>query len=216
MQNIYDALFHISPAARPNTSGLGTLCGHNIITCAHIHDQLPVKLDEDSLFDVRRVHDGKEATFAMLFGSTLDVLVLSPDSMFVGLAEGDGPTASALDMYYEYIDCHTPIKPALISFKPGSKTAIVDGFFFAPDVKTVHKAQFYLEDGSPYIRFSSHDVQCGCSGGPLFTKELKLIGVLTNLDNAGQIGAKECFGRRIDSCLPVCVYPQMDFETVVL
>lgn len=213
IQHILEALFHISPAECPNTTGLGILCGKYIFTCAHSYDYLPVGLHGVCLFDVKRVYVGAVATFAMYVATTMDAMILAPDGMNDGLAEDDGPTSTALDMYYQFRERHTPLRPAAVSFRPGHNSAAVDGFFFAPDGKTIHRTQFHMGNNDPVIRLYYDDMPNGCSGGPLFTDDLKLIGIATS-QSSGPVknGLKECVGKRIDLCLPTYVHQEFDWD----
>lgn len=216
-QAIFDALFHISPAEYPGTTGLGILCGKYIFTCAHSYNYLPVGLHDVCLFDVKRVCDGAEATFAMYVATTMDAMILAPDGMNAGLADDDGPTSSATDVYYQFRDKHTPLRPAAISFRQGQKSVAVDGFFFAPDGKAMHRTQFHLDNNSPIIRFYYDDMPNGCSGGPLFTDDLKLIGIATSQSNRPvKNGLKECIGKRIDLCFPTYVHQELDWDVLPL
>ena len=217
MQNILDAIVHISPSGEPSKSGLGILCGEIIFTCTHLHDSLPIRYSDTCFFNVTRACDNEKGVFAMLVGTTLDLMVLAPNGMHAALSEDGGPTSSSWDVVCLYAESHDPLTPAAISFPPNSNSAVVPGFFFAPDGKTLIRAQFHLEKYSELIKFDSNRKFQGCSGGPLFTEDLKLIGIATNqLNFPGENGFKECLAKRIDLCVPMLLHRTLNWDKLSL
>lgn len=206
----------------PNTKpekplGLGILCGEFVFTCAHFYGALPLGYLDLCMFTATRTCDSSSGRFAMHVATTQDVMVLAPNSITAASGEDDGPTSSAWDIIYAYQENHPPLRPACLSFPPHRPSGVVGGFFFAPDGKTVCRTSFRINDGAPDVRFATKYMKDGCSGGPLVTDDMKIIGVATNHSNIlDHEGRNECIGKRIDLCVPMCLHGKLDWETVAI
>ena len=196
--------------------GLGVLCGEYIFTCAHYYDPLPIHFADFQIFTVTSVCGGEQGDFALHTASTLDVMVLAPDSPDCNSSDA-GPTESAWSLVYGFTDKHPALIPAEISFSTGSRSADVSGFFFAPDGQTICRTVFHITENHPTISFYSKEMKKGCSGGPLITDDMKIIGIATNLSNIlDDEGRMSCIGKRIDLCVPVYLHRELKWDMLTL
>jgi hypothetical protein len=215
-ESIRRALVHVSPSWDPGATCLGIICGEFIFTCAHIAGDRPIlgAFADVPLYEVTRIHDGADGTFAEYVATTTDFMVLGPDGVGVGLSEYDGPTQSCFNVLQDEDWDFNELHPSELVCSEAEGGAVeLPGFFFSPDGAEVHEVTFEIRQNYPLIQFASDDVLPGCSGGPLFTRDLHLIGVCTNGSNFS-IGSKSkgCLGRRIDLCSPVFVHRQVSWR----
>lgn len=206
----------ISTREHPHGEGLGVLCGQWIFTCAHYFESLSCEIEALQWLETWRICDETKGTFAVLYASTMDFMILAPDSMTVESSEAGG-TESSWDVIQAAEELHEALRPTEVVFQNGSAAVKLPGFFFGPDGKTRHHAEFALSRNSGFITFHSNDAVKGCSGGPLFTEDFKLIGIYTNSGNYPLEGdLRHCIGRRIDQCMPRFLYPMIEWETMVV
>ena len=216
MDSVLASIVSLRPEGDQGLRALGTLCGKHIFTCAHMFNYLPVSLIETGLFDVCRTEGGPSGTFAMLLATTMDFMILAPDGLNLGLSEG-GPTSSAFDVADTWEERHPHIKPTSVRFESGVSAVELPGFFFGPDGKTIHKTVFTIFRDSEQVSYFSNEMVPGCSGGPLFTEDLHLIGVNTNFSNMpNRSGQRHAVGRRIDLCCPQLLQPRFDWELLAV
>ncbi len=153
----------------------------------------------------------------MYTASTLDVMVLAPWTLHSPSDEDGGPTDSAWNLINEFEGKHPALNPSEISFSPGCHSADISGFFFAPDGKTICQTVFHIIENHPEISFDSNEFEDGCSGGPLITDDMKIIGIATNSSNIlDDEGRMSCIGKRIDLCVPVYLYRELKWDMLTL
>jgi hypothetical protein len=209
------SIVHLGSRGFPLGEALGVLCGKWIFTCAHYFESLRLYFLQDDLIEVWRAADGTQGNFAVLHASSMDFMILAPDGMIVVSSEDDGPTQSSWDVIYSASDAGLPLKPCEITFLGDADKASVEGFFFGPDGKTIHQTTFELVKHSALITFHSNDAIKGCSGGPLFTSDGKLVGIYTNSsEHLMENGLRHCIGRRIDLCIPRLFQAVISWESI--
>lgn len=182
-------------------NGLGFLSDGFIITCTHIHPHLPLGFIETDLFEVERINGGN-GDFAMYIATSLDVMLLAQDGWHCGLSEG--PTGSAKNVIYAVEGSEESQFPTKIDLASNDE-CIVDGFFFGKDGTTIHKTQLHLNKHDETIDFYSEFIEAGCSGGPIFTHDFHLLGVVTTQTTPicrHRRAKTNGIGRRIDLSLP--------------
>ena len=217
MDDIKKALVQISPSWDDGATGMGIISGEFIFTCSHVADGLETATDikDAALFEVRRLHDGAEGTLAMYVVSNTDFMALAPDGLFVNMSEC-GPTESAFDVLLDEDGEYNAIRPSRLEFPEGRNGITgLPGFFFSPDGQTVHEVDLALSKKGIQVRYESNDMVKGCSGGPIFTRDLHLVGVNANMGpNFPGIDRQDCLGRRIDLCCPMFLYQEIEWRTL--
>ena len=216
MDDTRRALVQIHPSGEPATTGLGIIAGEFVFTCAHFDDliQLPTRILETPLFEVRRLHDGVQGTLAMLVATSTDFMALASDGVFVNMSEG-GPTESSYDVLTDEDGNYNAIRPSMLEFSGAKASADISGFFFSQDGKRVHQVELSVSRNSPIITYYSNDMLRGCSGGPIFTNDLHLIGINTNMgDIFPGHHQRHCLGRRIDLCSPLFLHRCIEWRTL--
>lgn len=211
------SLVHLSTEGFPKPEGLGVLCGSWIFTCAHYFEYLPISLRDTPWLHAWRVGTQTCGTFAMLYGSTMDFMILAPDGMTVESSEAGG-TESSWDVIAEAEECDAILSPAELSFVSGAEQAQIRGFFFSREGTAIHEATFEVHRDSGFVTFHSDDAIKGCSGGPLCTEDGKVFGIYTNSSREPLPGQtlRHCVGRRIDLCIPRLLYPQINWNRLDL
>jgi hypothetical protein len=202
---------------KPET--LGVVCGQQILSCAHIQDTYQTMPGEVDLFAAWCLNEPEitQGVFCAKYASSLDYLVLAPDSLSVGMSE-DGGTESGLQMLIELEDKFgAGIQPAVVELAPGCDEAKFSGYFFGADGRTIYPSRFRLHRGSPFIEFFSNDFAVGCAGSPIFTASHQLIGFTTfGTARPGLNGFCHCCGRRLDCGLPKLIMDTLTWDQVRL
>ena len=215
-EQVCESVVAISTRKFPEGEGLGVLCGQWVFTCAHYFEALVIDLKCVPWLEVWRISDGTKGTFAMLYASTMDFMILAPDGMTSSSSEAGG-TESSWDVIIAAEERCSSLRPTEVVFQSGATAIMLPGFFFGPNGKTRHKAEFELHKDSAIIGFYSNDAVKGCSGGPMFTEDYQLIGIYTNSSKQPLEGnLRHCIGRRIDLCLPRLLYPQIEWDRLLI
>ncbi|MCE9616508.1 MAG: hypothetical protein K8T26_19715 [Lentisphaerae bacterium] len=218
MDDIRRALVHISPSCDAGCKCLGIVSGEFVLTCAHLGSPALISVDilHTPLYDVRRLHDGTEGTLTMFAATNMDFMALAPDTVFVNMSEC-GPTEDAFNVLLDEEGDYNDMRPSALEFGAGHDgEATLPGFFFSPDGSEVHDVELEVRRDWPLIRYHSDDVIPGCSGGPIFTRDLHLIGISANSAKEAYPDQKqrEGLGRRIDLCSPVFLHRRIQWRTL--
>jgi hypothetical protein len=159
--------------------GLGVVVPRHILTCAHYIEK--VGLDRFSWLEIHGTTSMQEETvfFVQTLDCRLDFMVL-----------GDNPLGIDLDSdsWLEPVD--PEIKPYRICLPKDQFAVKIDAYFFAPDGITPVQTHATVSSSSPWISLD-HPVSKGSSGGPLFTSDHRLIGIIQGTWGGcgGQAGA---------------------------
>ena len=213
MENILESVVHVHPQGHPEHRALGLICGDFVLTCAHIQPALPVSLLDTVLFEVTRVRGGEKGTFALYAGSNLDVMALHPNSLTNDFSECDITEGS-----WELLECvrerGVELRPCNLLFPPGKTEATIRGFFLSPDGTQLNEAAFVARENSPTIVFPTSNMQNGCSGGPIITQSLDLIGSVSYCSDVAWDGHREGLARRYDLGLPMLMQKQLEWRNL--
>ncbi|MCF7837102.1 MAG: hypothetical protein K9N49_00570 [Candidatus Marinimicrobia bacterium] len=189
---------------------LGILCQQHIFTCAHLCPTFPIYPPDLHLYSVRYAAEPtRETDVTCLVSTSMDVMVLSGQTLYSDTDDTGVTGGFSFAAYYE--ELYEPLKPARIRFESGAKSAVLKGYHFQPDGKTVRAVEFQVWKDQPFIRFKTDAWQPGAAGGPLITEDMKIIGIVTLFDSS-----KKWFGMRLDQCLPPYVAEHMSWDDVVL
>ncbi len=196
---------------------LGVLASGFIFSCAHIQDSYGMLPTEPNLFEAWCMNepDIPIGTFQALYASSLDYLVLSPDSFTIEMSDGGG-TESGVGLHIDFADkWGNEICPARLEFPSGCDSTKIRGYYFAADGKTPQPAIFRIFRNSHEIDFYSEGMERGGDGSPIFTDEHQLIGFVTVGSTGRDVnGQMHCLGRRIDQGLPPPVERRIKWDTV--
>ena len=198
---------------------LGVACGQLIFSCANIQSYYQTMPAEVDLFAAWFLNepDIAQGIFCAMYASSLDYLVLAPDSLSVGMSE-DGGTETGLQMLFDLEEkLGAGVRPATVEFGPSYDEEKVSGYFFGADGRTTHSARFRLRRGSPFIEFFSNDFNVGCAGSPIFTFDHRLIGFATTASNLPwPNGYCHCYGRRLDLGLPKIISDSIIWDRFIV
>ncbi len=177
-------------------SGLGVATGCHILTCAHLRKQWCVdRLMTYTLDAVSDYWDEPAESYVQTLDYAMDFAVLGDSPLRVCVEIGDAPATS-----FEEIVPH--LIPSRLVFPETMTEACLPGFFFAPDGHTRIHCMLSVSRGSPTIFMDTTECQPGCSGGPIFTAENHLVGIVQgSLHPYGADGvqpAEDASGTRID------------------
>ena len=166
MQASQDMRRYVVKLALDGAEGLGVAVPGHILSCAHFFKTFGV--DRWIWLEVTGEIPGedKAAYHVQTLDSLLDFMVL-----------GENPIGQEIDGACWVVDIAPPIKPVRLAFPEGQFAVRVPVYFFAPDGKTPINAQAIIRRHSPTISLDQ-PVQNGCSGGPVFTADHRLIGII--------------------------------------
>jgi hypothetical protein len=213
MEDILESVVHVHPQGHPEHRALGLICGDFVLTCAHIQPALPVSLLDTVLFEVTRVRGGEKGIFALYAGSNLDVMALHPNSLTNDFSECD-ITEGSWELLESMRQRGVELRPSNLNFPPGNTDATIRGFFLSPDGTQLNEAEFLARERSPTLEFPTADMQNGCSGGPIITQSLDLIGSVSFCSDFAQAGRREGLARRYDLGLPMLMQKQMGWQEI--
>ncbi|MEI7901765.1 MAG: hypothetical protein WCK89_16045 [bacterium] len=166
MDSIQDMRRYVVKLALDGSEGLGVAVPGHILSCAHFFKTFGV--DRWIWLEVAGEIPGEEkATYHV---QTLDSLL---DFMVIG----ENPIGQEIDGSCWVVDIEPPIKPVRLVFPDGQIAVKVPVYFFTPDGKTPINAQAIIYRYSPTI-YLDQPVLKGCSGGPVFTADHRLIGII--------------------------------------
>ena len=151
--------------------GLGVVVPWHILTCAHFADA--VKIDRFSCLELTGTIPGCEEAF--YYAQTLDCLM---DFMVLG----DTPINVDLEDCCCVEPVNPPIKPVRLLFPEGQSAVKLPVFFFSPDGKTPVFATAKVYQYCHTIVLDQ-PLTKGSSGGPLFTVDGRLIGIMQGTFN---------------------------------
>jgi hypothetical protein len=173
-------------------NGLGILTPEGIITCGHLLTRLPnlSVYNEPPDFEVTRVCDGEKARFFMYSGTSHDLLFLRPQSILYEIIDGEDSAGFFMMEALDLPNCNPFPEP----FRDLNSSH--EGFFFEPDGKTRHLCEFTLSLNH-CICIKNTPVENGSSGGPLFTAENKLVGIMVASENKGTMA----YAKPIQLCM---------------
>ncbi len=147
--------------------GLGVVVNGHILSCAHLFHYFSV--DKFQCLEIHCRIPGEKAAiyYVQSLDCMLDFMVLgeSPISMEANLG-----TASVPEMYPE-------IRPAQLVFPDHVDQVTFQAYFYEPDGRTVNHTTATVYRGSSALHLD-HEVHTGSSGGPVFTKDHRLVGIM--------------------------------------
>ncbi len=149
--------------------GLGVVVRDHILTCAHLFDVF--KGTRGLMLSLKATIPECETT-SEYFVQTLDCLL---DFMVLGYSPIHQEIVGDLQFGLEQIEPH--LSPKELVFLDGAEPATVPIYFFLPDGHTPVQGQARIFRHSPLIHIDAAS-QAGCSGGPVFTADHHLIGIL--------------------------------------
>lgn len=172
-------------------TGLGVITGDHILTCAHYYEYIKASVYGHFMYVDCQVRgdDGTYEYFVQTADGPLDFMVLGQNP--IG-HEIDNDKARPLFTF----EIAPEIKPVRLVPSPDAAACIeLPVYFFAPDGKTVIPTTATLRPYSANITLATDEVRKGCSGGPLFTADHQLLGIIQ-----GSFSAAKNTGRasRID------------------
>ena len=151
-------------------NGLGVIAGEHVLTCAHFYDIAKIdRLLMQSFHIVMPAFNEEGDLWVQTLDSVLDFMVLGyqPINQFI-----DDETGCALEL------AAPPIRPCRLVFPPGADTIEIPGYCFAPDARTRIDLDLRLHRHSHTISTKGDHIVPGCSGGPIFTRDHHLIGIM--------------------------------------
>jgi len=171
-------------------SGLGVIARDHILTCAHFFRGCAV--DRFRLLALEAAIQG-EASPSEYFVQTLDCLL---DFMVLGHQPIGQEVGADPQFGLEEIEPH--IKPVRLVFPNGWRSGIqIPVYYFAPDGKTPISATAVVYPNAPTIRLYGQ-IEKGCSGGPVFTADHHLIGIINGAIDSGSDLSREVHALRLD------------------
>ncbi len=174
---------------------LGVATGCHILTCAHLRKWCVDRLAATTLDAVSDYWDDPVESYIQTLDCCMDFIVLGDSPLRICIEDGDAPATS-----FEEIVPH--LIPSRLVFPNGVDEACIPGFFFAPDGHTRIDCMLSVSRGSPNISMEACESLPGCSGGPIFTTENHLIGILQGALHPwgaeGVQSAESSSGTRID------------------
>jgi hypothetical protein len=157
--------------------GLGVITFPFVLTCASLAEGWSTDIGRDGcVLNVEKVWNGE----------SIELCVYSVDCGFNFMTLGEDPIDLETDdsgkrsLFLEASDDDVlPITPYIFDFTSSDSNQF-DGYFFLADGKTKHNVSFYLNksDFKVFIPISLDVNTNGCAGGPLFTSDNKLVGIL--------------------------------------
>jgi hypothetical protein len=149
--------------------GLGVVVQDRILTCAHLFEIF--KATRNLTLSLSAEIPGEDSP-SEYFVQTLDCLL---DFMVLGYNPIDHEIVGDLQFGLEQIE--PPLKPASLEFPKDLNRVQLPVYFFAHDGTTVIHANATISRHSPTICIEAKS-EPGCSGGPIFTADHRLIGIL--------------------------------------
>ena len=186
MVSIQDMQRYVARLNLDGCEGLGVVVPRHILTCAHF--AYAVTAGPENYFGLTGTIPGYQKTFYSYktLDSRLDFMVLGDNPFNVGINEG-GCVESV----------KPPIKPVRLLFPEGQSAVKMPVFFFAPDGKTpvfatarVYRHFCTIELDQPLPNHGE--------GGPLFTADGRLIGIMQTTFKYRGIIANISYAIRID------------------
>jgi hypothetical protein len=208
--DILRSIVMISPIDDLEQTGLGVISGNFVLTCAHHRTSTSLMCDP-SFYHVRRIADDQSGTLCAYASSSIDFMALSWDGLMISFEGGeplDGWIISDMS------DHPTPT-PTMWSFTAPGGSHHTRGFFFSPDGNTRNDVEMTLHDGAPWIEFDSTAAVKGCSGGPLFTSDHRLVGIFSSIRRSGTV-VTGGLAVRIDLAAPMLMGRLLAWDHAVL
>ena len=186
--------------------GLGVVVRDHILTCAHLFGVFKGTRGVMLSLKATIPEDGRTSEY---FVQTLDCLL---DFMVLGYSPIFQEIVGDLQIGLEEIEPH--IIPQELVFPEGVDHVDIPVYFFLPDGKTPVHAEARISRHSPLIHVDAASL-AGCSGGPVFTADHHLIGILlggrklegqeTEITHAVRIdlAATEWFRREVGGLQPL-------------
>lgn len=146
--------------------GLGVVVPWHILTCAHFAEA--VKIGRLNWLEIKGTIPGcsEEVYYAQTLDCLMDFMVLGDEPLNIGLDDGG---------WVEPLE--PPIKPVRIMLPEGQAAVRTPVYFFAADGKTPVFATAKVYQNSHTIELD-RPLPKGASGGPLFTADNRLIGIM--------------------------------------
>lgn len=172
-------------------TGLGVVCGEHILTCAHFYDVFKVDLLLTGSLQVEVPALQETGEFwVQTIDAALDFMVLGDQPLNHEVIEDSrSPELSEIE---------PAIRPARLVFPPESGPVTLPGYFFAPDGVTRVDTILRIHPCSHGITVIGNDVVKGSSGGPIFTADHHLIGIVQAMLHAAPILPNSGHGTRLD------------------
>lgn len=166
MDVIQEMRRYVVKLALDGAEGLGVAVPGHILSCAHFFKTFGV--DRWIWLELKGEIPGEDkATYhVQTLDSLLDFMVL-----------GENPIGQEIDGSDWVVDIEPRIKPVRLVFPEGQFAVRVPVYYFSPDGQTPIHAQAIIQRHSPTINLDQPGLK-GCSGGPVFTADHRLIGVI--------------------------------------
>ena len=157
---------YVAKLSLDGCEGLGVVVPWHILTCAHFAEA--VKIGRLNWLEMKGTIPGcsEEVYYAQTLDCLMDFMVLGDEPLNIGLDDGG---------WVEPLE--PPIKPVRIMLPEGQAAVRTPVYFFAADGKTPVFATAKVYQVSHTIELD-RPLPKGASGGPLFTADSRLIGVM--------------------------------------
>ena len=156
--------------------GLGVVAGDFILTCAHYYDVFKADRFLMQSYSVELPRGaGKSEYWVVTVDPVMDFMVLGMQPLNHKI---EGDACVSLE------DFDPAITPVRIEFAGDLTGARVRGYFYSPDGVTRNDVEFNLRKGVHAFHLSPPIGWPGCSGGPVFTSDDQLVGIMQGLFNA--------------------------------
>lgn len=177
---------YVAKMSLGDSEGLGVVVSGHILTCAHYFES--VRIDWLNELEIKGTIPGceEEVYYVQALDCLMDFMVLGDEPLNVGHDEGG---------WVEPVK--PPIKPARIVFPEGRSAVRTPVYFFAPDGKTPVVAHATVYKHSHAIMLDQA-VGNGGTGGPVFTADHRLVGIIHGRFHYGGSCPDEGVAVRID------------------